>query len=86
VFSVRVANKGLMLDAASRLANTGFRVAVFSVICGWFVGVADKRVTAGRFAGLERIGEGSEPRKGVGKNLCALFTPYYSMLVLFVNK
>jgi hypothetical protein len=86
VFFVRVANKGLMLDAASRLGDTGFRVAMFSVICGWLVRVADKRVTAGRFAGLERNGEESEPRQGVGKSLCALFTAYYNMLVLFVNK
>ena len=33
VFSVRVANKGLMLDAASRLADMEFEVAGFSMIC-----------------------------------------------------
>jgi len=34
VFSVRVANKGVKLDAASRLVDAGFRAAVFSVSCG----------------------------------------------------
>jgi hypothetical protein len=34
VFFVRVANKGVKLDAASRLIDAGFRAAVFSVSCG----------------------------------------------------
>src|SRR5690348_8804633 len=34
VFFVRVANKGVKLDAASRLVDAGFRAAVFSVSCG----------------------------------------------------
>jgi hypothetical protein len=33
VFFVRVANKGLMLDAASTLAETGLEVLVFSAGC-----------------------------------------------------
>jgi hypothetical protein len=42
VFSVRVANKGVRLDAASRLADAGFEVAGFSMICRWLVIVAGK--------------------------------------------
>jgi hypothetical protein len=34
VFFVRVANKGVKLDAASRLIDAGLRAAVFSVSCG----------------------------------------------------
>ena len=34
VFFVRVANKGVKLDAASRLVDAGLRAAVFSVSCG----------------------------------------------------
>jgi hypothetical protein len=34
VFFVRVANKGLMLDATSTFADAGFKVVLFSVSCG----------------------------------------------------
>jgi hypothetical protein len=54
VFFVRVANKGLMLDATSRLANTGLRVVVFSGICGRAARAAGKGVT-GRFFGAMRV-------------------------------
>ena len=33
VFFVRVAGKGLMLDAASRFADVGFKVSAFSMSC-----------------------------------------------------
>ena len=42
VFFVRVANKGVKLDAASRLTDAGFRAAVFSVSCGRVARVAGK--------------------------------------------
>jgi hypothetical protein len=44
VFFVRVASKGLMLDAASRLANTGLKLVAFSTICKGLVRVAGKGV------------------------------------------
>jgi hypothetical protein len=44
VFCVRVANKGLMVDAASRLVDVGFKLAVFSVRCREIVRVAGKGV------------------------------------------
>jgi hypothetical protein len=51
VFFVRVANKGVKLDAASRLTDAGFRVAVFSVSCGGAARVAGKRLGKGSFEG-----------------------------------
>jgi hypothetical protein len=47
VFSVRVANKGVMLDAARKSAATGLKVASFSVSCGASVRVARKGVKQG---------------------------------------
>jgi len=55
VFFVRVANKGLMLDAASRLANTGLRVVVFSGTCAMAARVANKGVTARYFCEAMRV-------------------------------
>jgi hypothetical protein len=66
VFFVRVANKGVTLDAASTLADAGFKVSVFSVSCRELVRVANKelsgvgtgsRLQAGR-AGQRRCDEG----------------------------
>jgi hypothetical protein len=37
VFFVRVANKGVMLDAASRMATAGRKVVLFSGCCRWRV-------------------------------------------------
>ena len=51
VFFVRVAGKGLMLDAASRLTDAGFRAAVFSVSCGRVARVAGKGLGEGSFEG-----------------------------------
>jgi hypothetical protein len=47
VFSVRVANKGLNVDAASTFTETGFKVIAFSV--GWteLSGVAKRRLGEG---------------------------------------
>jgi hypothetical protein len=55
VFFVRVANKGLMLDAASRLANIELKVVLFSGICEWSVRVANKGVTARYFCEAMRV-------------------------------
>jgi hypothetical protein len=43
VFFVRVADKGLMLDAASTLADAGFEVAAFLAICDGTVPLGSTR-------------------------------------------
>jgi hypothetical protein len=50
VFFVRVANKGVNLDTASRMATAGLKMVVFSASCKWLVrvagnGVIERRLT-----------------------------------------
>jgi hypothetical protein len=60
VFFVRVANKGLMRDAASRVVDTGFETVVFSGSFEFVVGLAH--------AFLNReIAEGTEKTRGKGE-------------------
>jgi hypothetical protein len=47
VFFVRVANKGLMLDAASRMAGKGLKVARFRVASRQPVKVMNKELSSG---------------------------------------
>ena len=49
VFSVRVASKGLMLDAASRFADAGLEVVAFSVGCEGATRATRKGLASARF-------------------------------------
>jgi hypothetical protein len=64
VFSVRVASKGLMLDAASTLAGPRIKVLVFSVRCEVAVRATGKRVSGGQLTveSLKLNGRGEEER------------------------
>src|SRR5277367_6361603 len=61
---VRVADKGLTLEASVGVANTGLKVIGFSISCEWSVRVARRRLTRprfcakGHFAGFEGVGRG----------------------------
>jgi hypothetical protein len=47
VFLVRVTNKGLMLDAASRMAGKGLKVACFEIVSRQSVKVMNKELSSG---------------------------------------
>ena len=51
VFFVRVANKGVRLDAGRKSGREGLKVAGFSVSCEAIVRVATKGVTGARASG-----------------------------------
>ena len=73
---------GLVRVAAARL-----KVAVFSAICVGLVRVANKGLTGWRFAEFAANRDRGDTNEWlVDEGWCTLFTPYYSMLVLFVNQ
>jgi hypothetical protein len=61
-------------------------MAVFSRSCGWLLRVADKRLAGTYLDEIAASGEQGGSEAGQHRtNWSALFTPDYTMLVLFVK-
>ena len=69
------------------MATVRLKVAVFSAICAGLVRVANKGLTGCSFAGFAANRDRGNTDKWLAdEGWCALFTRYYTMLVLFVNQ